>query len=181
MYNWGEIRQEYLDGKPMLHIARERNNRPSVGTISKRCKKENWRALTKDNKHPGFKRLDYPETRMGILDALTLGATYKLAAESNGIKPLTLADWRKNDPDFDMACRRAHSAVAAKAISKIVSASDNGDLGASKFIVERHPESKHDYGVAQPQGGTMPTIVINIPRDESELPAVNRTIEHDPD
>ena len=178
MYNWGEIRKEFLDGKTMVQISEDRGGKPTVGAISKRCKKENWRALATDGKTVRKGKLDCPEIRENILNWLENGATYKLAANASGVALRTLESWREKDGDFDAACQKAHAHVAAKAMKKIAEASDGGDLGASKWLAERHPESKHDFGPPQPQGGGAPQIVINIPRDESELPAVNRVIEH---
>lgn len=178
MYNWGEIKQEWLAGETMLSISQERDGRPTVSAISKKAKKENWSALVPSNKGRTKAAADRVDTRAKILDYLEHGATFKLAAEGAGISVSTLDKWRRADEDYDAACKQAAASVPLAAMKRIVGAANGGDIGAAKFVAERHPESKHDYGPAQPQGGGAPQIVINIPRHESELPAVNRVIEH---
>ena len=179
MYNWAEIKQEWLDGKTMTVISEERDGRPTIGAISKKAKIEHWESVLPTNKGVRKPKVDSTDIRSAILDYLQHGATYTLAAAASGIHVTSLERWRRTDSKFDLACKQAHAMVPANAMRQIVLASESGDMGASRFLAERHPDSKHDLGPPQPQAGNAATIIFQIPRDVSELPAPNRVIEHD--
>ena len=179
MYNWAEIKQEWLDGKTMTVISEERGSRPTIGAISKKAKQEHWEAMLSPNRGTRKPKADNPDIRSAVLDYLGHGATYTLAAAATGIHVTSLERWRREDEEFDLACKQAHAMVPTNAMRQIVLASESGDMSASRFLAERHPDSKHDLGPPQPQAGNAATIIFQIPRDVSELPAPNRVIEHD--
>jgi transposase len=71
-----------------------------------------------------------------ILDALAAGLPYRAAAGRAGIHETTLIEWRKNDPDFELAVEKANSVAISRNMQIIQdAAADNWAAGA--WILER--------------------------------------------
>ena len=90
--------------------------------------------------------------KTAILEAIELGATYEIAAESAGISKSTLFAWLKrgrqetrgNFKDFLHSVKKAESAAAIGALKTIVSASNDGDWKAAAYLLERRHNYKRD-------------------------------------
>ena len=87
-----------------------------------------------------------------IIEAIKLGATYEIAAESAGISKATLYNWMKrgeqdstgNFSDFLDALKKAEAAAAIGALKTINVASSDGDWKAAAYLLERRHNYKRD-------------------------------------
>lgn len=170
-YDWRAIRSRFLAGEKISHISRDMGGKPSVSAIWKKAQKENWEAFREGNPKANIPlRPDQDETKGKVLEFLAQGATLKLAAQAAGIHPDTLTNWRKSNPDFRDACDQARGRFAADHLAVIDQAGRAGDVKASQWLIERHPETRADYAPikGEPGGGGI-QIVLNIPRSEAEV------------
>lgn len=95
-----------------------------------------------------------PENKQKIVDSITIGCTHKLACQMIGISESTLADWRRNDPDFHDAITQAAGACERSLVAIVMSAGRGqqarpargttpaiaavqGDWKAAAFMLER--------------------------------------------
>jgi transposase len=87
-----------------------------------------------------------------IIEAVKLGATYEIAAESAGVSKATLYNWLKkgeeetrgNFSDFLDAFKKADAAAAITALKTINVASSDGDWKAAAYLLERRHGFKRD-------------------------------------
>ena len=117
-----------------------------------------------------------PENRTKILEALKRGATYTMASAMAGVSRFAVNNWRKDDPDFQIACDAAIAEFSGRQISRIDAAADS-DWKASSYLLSHHPETRPDWAPQQSKRGGGLNVVINIPR--SLDPPVGNTYEND--
>lgn len=97
-----------------------------------------------ESAHPGGRPTKYtPETVKKICDAITTGATYRLAAQYGGITYTTFNEWRKDNPEFSAAVEEAEGRGAMLLIGKIQKAATQSWRAAAWILERRHPE---EYG-----------------------------------
>ncbi|MCL4736495.1 MAG: hypothetical protein KJ050_16340 [Candidatus Omnitrophica bacterium] len=123
---------------------------------------------TKQAKHPGgcpTKRT--PKARAKILEAISLGATYQLAANYAGMHYDTLNEWRKDDAEFSDALTEAEGKAACKWLKKIEAAAARNWLAAAWKLERRYP-AQYGRTVSQTEvtgkdGG--PVLTVRLPDD----------------
>jgi hypothetical protein len=85
-----------------------------------------------------------PEAVKKITDAISMGATYELAAGYAGISYDTLNDWRQKKPQFSEAIKEAEGRAAVGWLAKIEKAANDGQWTAAAWKLERR--YPNDYG-----------------------------------
>jgi transposase len=92
-----------------------------------------------------------PETQQKIVQAITLGATYELAAAYGGIHYDTFNEWmklgaigKKPYSDFSEAVKEAEGRAAVGWLAKIEMAANDGNWQAAAWKLERR--YPHSYG-----------------------------------
>lgn len=115
------------------------------------------------------------ECMVAILSMIEAGATQRIAALSCGISESTLGNWKKDDPDFEIALTAAEARTLADDEGSLVKARNKGDWKAGLTRLERHRLSRDQYKAPeQSKGGT--SFTINLNWDRAEEPKV---IEHE--
>lgn len=85
-----------------------------------------------------------PETVDKLVQAIRLGATYKLACDYAGITFETFNQWRSSKSEFSDAIQKAEGAGALGWLAKIEAAANDGNWQAAAWKLERrYPK---DYG-----------------------------------
>lgn len=110
-----------------------------------------------------------PERIAIIVQAIELGATYKLAAAAAGISDTTFEDWRNNKPAFSASIKEAEGRGAIKRLELIERAANEGSWQAAAWKLERrYPD---EYGktvvnnqISGPNGGAIPIVGIEVAR-----------------
>jgi hypothetical protein len=88
-----------------------------------------------------------PEVEKRILDAIRLGATYKLASQYACIDPATFWRWVEKDANFATRVKEAEGAATVGWLAKIEKAASDGNWQAAAWKLERrYPE---DYSLRQ--------------------------------
>lgn len=83
-----------------------------------------------------------PETVKKIVDAVRLGATYRLACDFAGITEETFSQWRKRYPEFSAQIKEAEGQGAIGWLARIEKAANDGTWQAAAWKLERrYPES----------------------------------------
>ncbi len=85
-----------------------------------------------------------PETVKKITDAISMGATYELAAGFAGISYELFRQWREKHVAFFDAVKQAEGRAAVGWLAKIEQAANNGQWQAAAWKLERRYPS--DYG-----------------------------------
>ena len=120
-----------------------------------------------------------------VLDALRLGAPRSTAAKLIGVTPTALRNWADDDATFERAMAAAEADFSLRIVGNLSAAADRGDVGASKFLAERHPAMAGEFGPKVPEGGGGAGISISLVLPESAarqlMPAGGTTIEHSED
>lgn len=133
----------------------------------------NWLAVAQKGEIAGYK--DSPERRALILQCLAEGMTKTAAAHYAGVDPKTVQEWRAADPTFNAQCREAGTQWQRTAVSKIAQAPD---WRASGYLLERHPDTREDWGGrAAGQGGASINVIINVPRAAPDSATETITVE----
>lgn len=102
--------------------------------------------------------------RRRLLDALTCGATLKLAAAAAGVSDDTLARWRKRYPELQDEIDQAEATGAVAALATIRQAAQGGTWQAAAWILERRYPS--DYG--RPLRVAPPDVPPGPPQSDPE-------------
>jgi hypothetical protein len=89
-------------------------------------------------KRGGGRKSKYtPETVGKLLQAIKLGATYKLACDYAGIDQSTFHDWMKNKPEFSTQLKEAEGSGAVGLLARIQKEATDGTWQAAAWILER--------------------------------------------
>lgn len=83
------------------------------------------------------------ETVAKIEQAISIGATYKLAAQYAGINEATLHEWRNKKPEFSERLSRAEGKAAIQSLATIRAAAPQDWRAASWLLERRYPD---EYG-----------------------------------
>lgn len=115
-----------------------------------------------------------PERVEKILQAIRLGATYKIACAYAGINPDTFYEWLKRHPEFADAVKQAEGVGAIGWLEKIERAANDGEWTAAAWKLERrYPD---DYGrrvqdtrISGPGGGPIQVETYDYGAAAAEL------------
>lgn len=177
-YDWDTIRDRFESGETSGAISRSMGGYPTRQGIEKRAKREGWLKISKDAKeaarnlpstqNPTFPRapsdeLGYksPENAARILTAFERGATPKIAAGAVGLTLEQLKNWMEKDHQFAMEIMSRAAQNAGDLLSKV---QDAEDLKYLKWLLERDPFSREEFGARQTKND-MPKFILNIHRD----------------
>jgi hypothetical protein len=175
-YDWAAIRLRYMRGDTPYSISRDLGGRPSKAGIAKRAKLEDWTqansdTLTTAQNLPIVRRASgsslgkrTPENLVLILEALSMGATEKVAAGIAGIDPKTLTRWKQEDPKLAMEIHARRSQKAAELIQSIGTAAKK-DWKAASWMLERNPATRSEFSKILREK-PMPKIFLNIVRED---------------
>ena len=163
MIPWDQIQVRWIQGESAYSISNSLDGTPTRQAINKKAKKDEWAKLpTVTEKHRTKTLLqlgqDLPENRLKVLDLLSLGSTYRLAAGVIGVSEDTLLRWRKEDPAFAAQCQAMKSQVLAGCAERIVNAKD---WKSDKYMLETQKETREDYNSAPKESGRI-NVVFNI-------------------
>lgn len=117
-----------------------------------------------------------PEVHQRIVQALTLGATYELAAAYGGVSYNTFNEWMKAGVDAQSgrfrelyeAVKAAEGKAAVQWLAKIEAAANDGHWQAAAWKLERRYPA--DYGrtvVDNRHSGAIGTYVVDIGASDS--------------
>lgn len=109
------------------------------------------------------------ETKRKVIEAITLGCTYSIAASYAGISESTLFRWLSSGrdaeegeySDFYRSVKEAESLSAVRSLASIVQAAKEGQWAAAAWLLER----RHGY-VREPD---RPTIDLTIEVQNSDV------------
>lgn len=166
--NWVAIRKRFESGETAHAIAKSGAG-VTRQTIESRAKREGWydgASIVEKFKPPTTPSSKAtPDTKRLILEYLQDGLSQKRAAALAGVAEHSVINWRKADEAFDAACRQAAQVFAKRHIGNIARAGDIGDWRASAYLLERHPETKQDFGGTNTArlgaGGIQ--VILNVP------------------
>lgn len=170
--DWATIRLRYMRGETPYAIAKSLQGRPTRQWISRKAKQEGWAQglpgivasshLERPTRSPSK---DTPERREQVIEILSKGGTFRLAAAAIAISPNTLKRWRDLDNDFDALCQ---AAMAQFALAQLQKVADSRDTKDARFLLQHHPVSRDDFRDTR-DSGTKIEITFAIPRHPSEL------------
>ena len=188
-YNWKAIRARYEAGENCSVLSRMYGGSPTKEGIRKRALREGWLSISTDTKQavrnlpsvqePSFQRAASDElgkrteknARL-LLSAVERGAPPKLAADLIGLTRDQIKAWMNDDNQFAMEIRSRAAQVVLELARRI---GDAEDWKAWKFLLERSPISREEYGTQRAEKA-QPTIILNIHRDKVVEPIeVGRT------
>ena len=119
------------------------------------------------------------ETKKRLLQALSVGCTYELAAKFAGIHEATFYSWlakgREGNPDFSSfyeAAKKAEAACATGALGVIVQSARDGDWKAAAWFLER----RHGYTNRE-----KPAVEINIDAESKPVIQMIQELRSDSD
>ncbi|MBE9604268.1 hypothetical protein IAI18_05285 [Acetobacteraceae bacterium H6797] len=179
--NWPLIQAEWSAGQSSYQLARR--HEVSRQAISKRARVEGWTkapdavafAETKTASRiftpatPADHKLAARGERSALAlqrlcDCLRAGATRSIAVRIVGLDLDALRRWINDDAEIDRILSAAEGQAAARVVGHLHAASERGDTSASRFLAERHPTTRQEFGPpvagVPPDGGQ--AIVINL-------------------
>ena len=180
--DWPEIEKRYRSGDTATVIAGDHD--VSRQAIEKRAKKQGWgsdaalsrlrhaTAVTVLHRDPSARDrwgLRTPENAELAIGLAEIGAPYAVIAARMGMTPPALKAWRDSEPDFDRALNDGYAAHAAARLGDTNSAAQRGDAGAAKWLLERNPLTRDDFGGKDGASGPTLIVQINVPRSMEEL------------
>ena len=141
--------------------------------IDQMATKEGWnRSKVIPNKLPAVAGFDdmlanttaSPETIAIILHSFECGNSQNVVAAISGFSHTTIANWRREYPEFDSAVRKAQGQHASDLVNHIKSASPR-DWRAADRLLQVHELTKAEHlPQGQNPGDTKVNVVININR-----------------
>ena len=171
--DWPQIARRLGEGDSARSLAREFGI--SHTAVLKRAHREGWQRRGANGK-PAEPRL--PATRPASAGTLALGERtpgnmamvmadlesglpVHLAARCIGMTATEVEAWARDAPEIQVAAAKGH----AKRARLINAAAERGDWKAASWMMERHPETREDFGQKPAAGGGV-TVVFNWSRDE---------------
>lgn len=98
-----------------------------------------------------------------ILEALSGGASARLAAQRVGIGETTLKEWLASDLDFARLAKAAEAEAGLRAIERVKEAGTRGDWRADAYLLERMPVTRDDFAPRPSTGlGEGPPVTIQL-------------------
>lgn len=102
-----------------------------------------------------------------ILQAIKLGATYRLACMYGGIDEGTFANWRKRYSDFSDAVKEAEGAGTVQWLAKIEAAASDGNWQAAAWKLERRYPQEYGRKVTEMQGKDGEPLTFTMTLDKA--------------
>ena len=184
-YDWDAIRARYEAGENSSVISKICGGRPTRHGIRKRALREGWLSISTDTKQavrnlPSIQEPSFPRAASNelgkrtvgnarlLLSAVERGAPPKLAADLIGLTRDQIKAWMNDDSQFAMEIRSRAAQVVLGYARRI---GDADDWKAWKFLLERSPIAREEYGTQRAEKA-QPIIILNIHRDEVVEPAV---------
>jgi hypothetical protein len=97
-----------------------------------------------------------PQLRAAICKLVALGLSPNRAAGKVKVHHSTIAEWRRNDLEFDSDVQNAEAAFIQKQIANVQAAANKGNWQASAWLLERkfpsefsQPQVQLHYGVVK--------------------------------
>lgn len=106
--------------------------------------------------------------RERVLQALRLGATYRVASQAAGIHHATLERWRRDDEEFSAECERARGEMAMRMLARLEQASTEGTWQAAAWKLERLFPA--DYSLRRDNDGQPQEIIVRYAGDPLPSP-----------
>lgn len=171
--DWPQIARRLGEGDSARSLAREFGI--SHTAVLKRAHREGWQRRGANGKPAepkvpalvttGTSALALGERTPGnksmVMADLESGLPVHLAAKCIGMTAKGLENWAKDAPEIQVAAAKGH----AKRARLINAAAERGDWKAASWMMERHPETREDFGQRPAAGGGV-TVVFNWSRDE---------------
>jgi transposase len=101
-----------------------------------------------------------PETVKKIVDAIRVGATFRLACDYAGITEETFSQWRKKYSEFSDAIKEAEGAGAVGWLAKIEKAANDGSWQAAAWKLERRYPKEYGRQVVETEHSGAVTIKV---------------------
>ena len=178
-YDWDAIRVQYEAGENSSVISKICGGRPTRHGSRKRALREGWLEVSTDTmeavrKLPSVQEPSFPRAASNelgkrtvgnarlLLSAVERGAPPKLAADLIGLTRDQIKAWMNDDSQFAMEIR---SRAAQFVLGYARRIGDADDWKAWKFLLERSPIAREEYGTQRAEKA-QPTIILNIHRDE---------------
>ena len=178
-YDWDAIRARYEAGENSSVISKICGGRPTRHGIRKRALREGWLEVSTDTmeavrKLPSVQEPSFPRAASNelgkrtvgnarlLLSAVERGAPPKLAADLIGLTRDQIKAWMNDDSQFAMEIRSRAAQVVLGYARRI---GDADDWKAWKFLLERSPIAREEYGTQRAEKAQL-NIILNIHRDE---------------
>jgi len=125
-------------------------------------------------------RVDSPEMRGTVLDAISGGASIRVAAAIVGHDEKTIRDLRDKDSEFKAQIVQAQAEHAKKQLQRIDNAGAT-DWKAAEKLLQINPLTKEEFSQNQTPGGGTINIQINMPRpgDGTVKQTFAKVIDHE--
>jgi hypothetical protein len=174
MIDWELIKQRYRQGETAYAISKSLNGKPSKNGIANRAKKEGWDQISPETRTvaenlPIVRRARgsalgkrSPENIAVILDAISQGATEKVAAALAGVSAKTITRWKQEDPQLAMEIHARRAQKTAERIQQVERAAEK-NWNAAAWLLERDPHSRDEFS-KQNRQKEMPTVILRIDR-----------------
>jgi hypothetical protein len=174
MTDWNLIKQRYRQGETPYAISKSLDGTPSKNGIAKKAEREGWERISESTKSvaenlPIVRRARgsslgkrSPENIAVILDAISQGATEKVAAALAGVSSKTITRWKQEDPKFAMEIHARRAQKTAERIQQVERAAEK-NWNAAAWLLERDPHSREEFS-KQTRQKEMPTVILRIDR-----------------
>jgi hypothetical protein len=174
MIDWNLIKQRYRQGETAYAISKSLNGKPSKNGIANRAEREGWERISDSTRSvaenlPIVRRARgsslgkrSPENIAVILDAISQGATEKVAAALAGVSSKTISRWKQEDPKFAMEIHARRAQKTAERIQQVERAAEK-NWNAAAWLLERDPHSREEFS-KQNRQKEMPTVILRIDR-----------------
>jgi hypothetical protein len=104
-----------------------------------------------------------PQLRAAICKLVALGLSANRAAGKVKVHHSTVAEWRKQDPDFDAAVQNAEAAFIERQIKIIQTAAKKGTWVAAAWLLERKFPSEFSQPQVQLHSGVVKLEFEDLP------------------
>ena len=172
--NWPAIRDAWCAGQSAHSLAKQHN--VSHTAINKHHKREGWtRAVVEHQQEVSEVALSQRTlaNAQSILDDLSCGVPVHLAAQAVGMSGDDLTTWGEDDTQFAQALSAARARGHVKRIKLIDAAGERGDWKAASWLIERHQETRDDFGQRGSSGGGNLTVIFNWGREVPEVVTID--------
>ena len=115
-----------------------------------------------------------PETAAKCLECARMNMPNKAIAAAVGVTEGAMYEWMKN-AEFRQAINLARAESAMLNLTNLQNASNRGDVKATLTQLAANPLTAEEFKGAGGSGGTQINVLVNVPRNGPEPPAVRIT------